>query len=186
MSRVWHWARSRLPQSLPNLFPKLLSSPLQQTISRSPRANMYGLCLVMLLVSVPIALQLVHGTASLAAWSAASSVEDDSAVAHGKYIVHHVAQCVQCHTPRDAQGQLVEAELLGGAAIPVVGPAQLQPWASVSVSLAGLGNYDDSFVRHVLVHGRRPDGTRPRAPMPTFELNDHDADCVIAYLKSLL
>lgn len=105
-------------------------------------------------------------------------------IAHGKYLVHHVAQCIQCHTPRDAQGDLIESRLLTGASIPVVGPKYCAPWAAESVDLAGLGNYSVSFVRHLLIHGKRPDGTKPKSPMPTFNLSQSDADAVIAYLKS--
>lgn len=107
-----------------------------------------------------------------------------SQVAHGKYLVHHVAQCIQCHTPRDAQGDLVESRLLTGAVIPVVGPKSAVPWAAESVDLAGLGNYSVSFIRHLLILGKRPDGTKPKSPMPTFNLSQSDADAVIAYLKS--
>lgn len=105
-------------------------------------------------------------------------------IAHGKYLVHHVAQCIQCHTPRDAQGELIESRLLTGAVIPVVGPKSDAPWAAESVDLAGLGNYSVSFVRYLLIHGKRPDGTKPKSPMPTFNLSPADADAVIAYLKS--
>ncbi|MEO8497823.1 MAG: c-type cytochrome [Planctomycetota bacterium] len=109
----------------------------------------------------------------------------ESPVEHGKYLVHHVAQCVQCHTPRDGRGALDQSRLLTGAPIPVAGPEFSRSWAVASVSLAGLGNYDESFVRHLLTHGARPDGTHPKSPMPSFKLSLQDADAVIAYLKSL-
>lgn len=107
-----------------------------------------------------------------------------SQIAHGKYLVHHVAQCIECHTPRDAKGDLMESRLLTGAAIPVVGPKSSPPWAAESVAIAGLGNYSESFVRYLLVHGKRPNGTQAKSPMPTFNLSPVDADAVIAYLKS--
>lgn len=107
-----------------------------------------------------------------------------SQMAHGKYLVHHVAQCIECHTPRDAQGNLIESRLLSGAPIPVEGPKSSAPWAAESVDIAGLGNYSESFVRYLLVHGKRPDGTQAKSPMPTFNLSPADADAVIAYLKS--
>ncbi len=109
----------------------------------------------------------------------------ESQIEHGKYLVHDVAQCVQCHTPRDRRGALDRSRLLAGAAIPVVGPQFARPWSAESASLAGLGNYDESFVRHLLTRGVRQDGTYPKSPMPSFRLNEPDADAVIAYLKSL-
>src|SRR5215813_7901964 len=33
-------------------------------------------------------------------------------IQHGEYLVLHVAMCVQCHTPRDDQGQLNRTRLL--------------------------------------------------------------------------
>lgn len=109
----------------------------------------------------------------------------DSNIARGKYLVHHVAQCVQCHTPRDERGVLIESKLLQGAPIPIKGPHYAQPWAAESAWIAGLGNYDAAFVRYLLTHGRKPDGSAPKRPMPTFKMNDDDANAVIAYLQSL-
>lgn len=110
----------------------------------------------------------------------ATSLED-----RGKYLVHHVAQCIECHTPRDARGALVETRLLRGAPIPVRGPKYAKQWAAQSVSLAGLGNYEETFIHYLLTHGTRPDGSAPDSPMPSFHLHDVDAAAVIAYLKSL-
>ena len=36
-------------------------------------------------------------------------------VEHGRYLVHHVAMCVECHTPRTERGDLVMGRLLQGA-----------------------------------------------------------------------
>lgn len=115
-----------------------------------------------------------------------STAEDGpSAVARGKYLVHQVAHCVQCHTPRDASGNLIESRLLTGAPIPVDGPGYAEPWAAASASIAGLGNYEQTYVFYLLTHGHKPDGTVPQAPMPHFRLTDRDARAVIAYLNSL-
>ena len=35
-----------------------------------------------------------------------ASTTSDNQIAHGKYLVLHVAMCVQCHTPRNEQGEL--------------------------------------------------------------------------------
>ncbi len=116
--------------------------------------------------------------------SGEASVAADQ-IAHGKYLVHHVAKCIECHTPRDSRGILIETRLLRGAPIPVKAPKFARPWAAQSVSLAGLGNYEESFVHYLLTHGVRPDGSAPKSPMPSFQLNDDDASAVTAYLKSL-
>lgn len=103
----------------------------------------------------------------------------------GKYLVHHVAKCIECHTPRDARGELLETRLLRGAPIPVRGPKYAKQWAAQSVSLAGLGNYEETFIHYLLTHGTRPDGSAPDSPMPSFHLHDEDASAVIAYLKTI-
>ncbi|WP_425571390.1 c-type cytochrome [Novipirellula rosea] len=116
------------------------------------------------------------------------SADSNSAISRierGRYLVHDVAKCTECHTPRDARGELIESRLLTGAAIPVVGPHFAKPWAAQSASIAGLGNYDETFVRHLLVRGVRPDGSRPNSPMPRFKMTKEDANAVIEYLRSL-
>ncbi len=125
-----------------------------------------------------------QGSASTEKQASTDSSADDQ-ITHGKYLVHHVAQCVQCHTPRDQTGELIESRSMTGAAISISGPGTSHPWAAKSVSLAGLGNYDESFVLYLLTHGVRPDGISPKNPMPSFKLNQGDANAVVAYLKSL-
>lgn len=141
------------------------------------RLTRSALLMVLLLIAVAVTNKFaVSGPASTA---------EESKIKHGKYLVHHVAHCDQCHTPRDDRGSLNQSMLLTGARIPVEGPKYGPPWAAESPSLAGLGNYDLSFIRHLMTQGARPDGSRPKAPMPSFQLTAEDADAVIEYLKSL-
>jgi mono/diheme cytochrome c family protein len=149
-------------------------------MKRGHRNSFAGLCLPVA-ACLLAAVVVVRGIAV----TGCENAPLESKIEHGKYLAHHVAQCVQCHTPRDERGVLDQTRLLAGAPIPVVGPEFSQPWAAESVSLAGLGNYDESFVRYLLIHGTRPDGTPPKPPMPSFKLNQQDADAVVAYLKSL-
>lgn len=123
-------------------------------------------------------------TNDLAVSGPASKV-DEARIKRGKYLVHQVAHCDQCHTPRDDRGTLNQSLQLTGARIPIHGPNGSPPWAAESVSLAGLGNYDVAFFRHLMTRGTRPDGTHPKPPMPAFQLTADDADAVIEYLKSL-
>src|SRR5438046_9202824 len=39
-------------------------------------------------------------------------------VEHGKYLAEHVAMCIECHSGRDAQGNIVDSQLFLGGAIP--------------------------------------------------------------------
>src|SRR5829696_3491692 len=47
----------------------------------------------------------------------------------GKYLVHNVARCIDCHTPRDDKGDLVAARLLQGAPIWIKPAVATDDWA---------------------------------------------------------
>ncbi|MGH7201198.1 MAG: c-type cytochrome [Planctomycetaceae bacterium] len=108
-----------------------------------------------------------------------------SGVDRGRYLVHHVAMCVQCHSPRDAQGGLRERQLLQGAPMPVESPFAGQEWAAYAPRLAGLPGWESGRIVTLLRTGRRPNGESPRPPMPRFQMTEQDARAVVAYLKSL-
>lgn len=107
-------------------------------------------------------------------------------VARGKYIVENVAQCVQCHTPRDASGNLLQDRWLEGAPIPVQSPYPNSPWAERAPSIAGASNFGADNVKYLLETGTvKRTGRPPQAPMPPFRMTPEDADAVVAYLVSL-
>jgi mono/diheme cytochrome c family protein len=105
-------------------------------------------------------------------------------VERGRYIVHHVAMCVQCHSPRDAHGQLVEGKLLHGEALPVASPFKDMRWAFRAPHIAGLPGYTKEQAERLLTTGIAANGTAPLAPMPPFRMTKDDAADVIAYLMS--
>ncbi len=102
----------------------------------------------------------------------------------GEYLAHHVAQCVQCHSPRDARGNLVEGKYFWGALIPTEAPFR-QVWAFRAPPLAGLVGYGASGLVELLTTGRSPNGRYPLPPMPSFRLTRGDAEAIAAYLESL-
>lgn len=105
--------------------------------------------------------------------------------ARGKYIAHHVAMCVECHSPRDENGKLIESKLFKGAPMPVAAPPYPGiDWAFQAPDIAGLVGYDDEA--KLLMTGIVPrTGKAPRRPMPSFQMTQEDAEAVVAYLKSL-
>jgi mono/diheme cytochrome c family protein len=109
-----------------------------------------------------------------------------SDVQRGEYLVHQVAMCVQCHSPRDASGQLIPSELLQGASMPATAPSLPLAWGFSTPKLAGLpsGFTEESFVRF-LQTGERTNGHTPKAPMPPFRMTEQDAQAIAAYLKTL-
>jgi mono/diheme cytochrome c family protein len=107
-------------------------------------------------------------------------------VGRGKYIVEHVAMCVECHTPRDKTGRLIRDEYLNGAPVPVDSPPYPgMKWALKAPAIAGLPGYTKEEGVRLLTRGITSDGRTPNPPMPPFRLSIQDAEAVVAYLKSL-
>jgi mono/diheme cytochrome c family protein len=103
----------------------------------------------------------------------------------GAYLVHQVAMCVQCHSPRDEAGRLVRQRLLHGGAVPVENPFRDSDWAFRAPHIAGLPGYTDDQAVRLLTEGITSAGTPPRDPMPPYRLERDDALAVVAYLRSL-
>jgi mono/diheme cytochrome c family protein len=129
-----------------------------------------------------VATIVVFGTAFSAQ---ATKTENRPNADHGRYIVHHVAMCIQCHTPRDAHGQLIEAKLLQGEALPVASPFKDVRWAFRAPHIAGLPGYTKEQALRLLTTGIAANGAAPLGPMPPFRMTREDAEDVIAYLSSL-
>ncbi len=129
-----------------------------------------------------IALYSIVGTVALT-HSAAETRQ--SQVERGKYLVQEVARCGECHTPRDAQGELDRSRWLQGA------PMWFQPvhpmpnWAYLAPRLAGLGGLSEVEVTRILETGLDPGGKPVRPPMHVYHLSHEDAAAIVAYLKAL-
>jgi hypothetical protein len=106
-------------------------------------------------------------------------------VSRGGYLVNRVAMCVQCHSPRDASGELDATRLFKGAPIPVRSPFPGQIWAFSAPAISGLPGWSDADAMRLLTIGRRPNGYAPKPPMPPFRLSYADAEAVIAFFRSL-
>ena len=83
--------------------------------------------------------------------------------------------CVECHSPRDAQGNLIPGEQYLGANIPFV-PPWPNDWAARAPRNRGLVGYDDRAALRLLTEGAigRED-RRLRPPMPRFFMTTQDA-----------
>jgi mono/diheme cytochrome c family protein len=104
----------------------------------------------------------------------------------GKYIVDHVAMCPQCHTARNAAGQLQMNKYLLGAPVPVEAPPfPSGRWAIKAPAIAGLNGYTEEQAVRLLMEGITADDRQPNPPMPRYRMNRRDAEAVVAYLKSL-
>lgn len=115
-----------------------------------------------------------------------ASAQPDELIAHGRYLVHNVAMCIECHSPRDERFNLIEERLLQGGIIPVEGPRDAASWARRAPNLAGLAGFGPEGVAELLMTGIVPrTGRPPQAPMPPFRMSEEDAEAIVAYLMSL-
>jgi mono/diheme cytochrome c family protein len=104
--------------------------------------------------------------------------------ARGEYLATNVAMCVECHSPRDAQGNLVSGELFLGAPIPLTNPPA--GWATLAPKIARLpGSWTEEEVIRLLQTGQTRNGIPLRRPMPPFRLSREDATAIAAFLKSV-
>ena len=107
-------------------------------------------------------------------------------VARGEYLAKSVAMCVQCHSPHDRSGNLIESKLFTGQAMPFTSPwADGPKWAFRAPALVRLPGWSVEDFVGLLMTGHRPNGKVPAAPMPPFRLSQQDAEAIAAYLKSL-
>ena len=98
----------------------------------------------------------------------------------------NVAMCVQCHSPRDEDGNLLQDQLFQGAKMPFKSPYTVMMFAMSTPKLAGLpaGFREEDLVK-LLTTGSDHRGRTPRPPMPPFRMDDADAKAVAVYLHSL-
>jgi mono/diheme cytochrome c family protein len=108
-----------------------------------------------------------------------------SEVERGKYLVEEVAKCPECHTPRDARGNLDTEAWLQGAPIWIRPVKPIPNWADRAPDLSGLPSFTDAEMERVLEKGIGPEGETLRPPMHIYHMNPSDAKAIIAYLKSL-
>ena len=103
----------------------------------------------------------------------------------GRYLVEDVALCAQCHTPRDARGELDRERWLHGGPVVFTSNLGATGWAFEAPALAGLPAWSAADAVQLLVTGLAPDGKPPRPPMPPYRFSPEDAAAIVAYLKSL-
>lgn len=125
-------------------------------------------------------------TGSAAPAKEATPAAHTNAIARGKYLVSRASMCVDCHTPHDQKGGLVEAKQLMGAPI-AFNPTVPMPWGSVAPRIAGLPDgFSAEDTVHFLMTGQPPHGqAAARPPMPAYRFNQADAEAITAYLESL-
>jgi mono/diheme cytochrome c family protein len=105
--------------------------------------------------------------------------------AHGQYLVEHVAFCIECHSPRDGEGNIIMSEAYMGAPVPFR-PPWPNDWALRAPRNRGLPGYTPELGIRLLTTGSVDrQGNQLRPPMPRFRMTPQDAADVVAYMMSL-
>jgi Cytochrome c len=132
-----------------------------------------------------LGIALVAFLSLAAAGSPSQATAQKTEADRGKYLVEEVAKCAECHTPRDASGNLDPQAWMQGAPIWIMPVRPIPNWADRAPDLSGLPSFTDEEMERVLEKGTGPEGEVLRPPMHIYHMNPADAKAIIAYLKSL-
>ena len=123
--------------------------------------------------------------ASVAAAQGRPAANRSALIAHGKYLVTRVAGCTDCHSPHNERGQEIAGRELQGTPLFFEPTHPVPGWVSVAPPIAGLPGWTESEAVRFFTTGLDRSNKPPAPPMPSFRLSRHDAESVVAYLKSL-
>jgi mono/diheme cytochrome c family protein len=132
-----------------------------------------------------ILLAVVISASSVRSQKNAAAPAQQSQADRGKYLVDEVAKCQECHTPRDAGGNIDYSRDLQGAPIWIVPVHPNTAWAMRAPAIAGLTAFSDAQAETILEKGIGPNGLPIQPPMHTYHMNHADATAIIAYLRSM-
>jgi mono/diheme cytochrome c family protein len=121
----------------------------------------------------------------------ASGLVDPAVLERGEYLVRSVAGCGECHTPRDAQGQLDMSRWMSG----VVNRFDLVPdddsaggISSPNLTPEHLASWSDADIQHAFLDGVGKDGAPLFPLMPYYAYHNMtaaDATAIVTYLRAL-
>lgn len=140
---------------------------------------------------VAIAAACDQAGSSVPSVAAPSASATPASVVRGEYLVRSIAGCGECHTPRDAQGNLEQGLWLSGVANRFdltldddttggISAPNLTPFA--------LASWTDAQVKQAFLDGVAPDGSPLFPLMPYYayhNMTDADADAIVAYLRAI-
>jgi mono/diheme cytochrome c family protein len=117
----------------------------------------------------------------------------DSAIERGDYLVNTILACGNCHTPRDANGELIKDKTMSGGRL-FSTPAFVVTTSNITPDVeTGIGSWTDAEIKRALIEGIRPEhhhlpGVPLAAIMPANfykALLPEDLDAIVAYLRSI-
>ncbi len=131
------------------------------------------------------------GTSVTVPASTTAPVVTPSQLLRGEYLVRSVAGCGECHTPRDAQGNLQQDLWLAGVANRFDLTLQDDTTGGISapnLTPAALGAWTDAQIKQAFQVGVGRDGAPLFPLMPYYayrNMTDGDADAIVAYLRAV-
>jgi Cytochrome c len=117
----------------------------------------------------------------------------ESLAERGDYLVNTIMACGNCHSPRDANDQIIKDKALSGGRT-FTTPAFVVAASNITPDPeTGIGSWSDAEVKRALIEGMRPDrGRHPGVPLAAImpanfykALLPEDLDAIVAYLRSL-
>jgi mono/diheme cytochrome c family protein len=118
----------------------------------------------------------------------ADGKDDAALVKRGDYLVNRIALCGDCHTPRNAKGELDLTKHLQGAPIPFTPKQKPKEWEdhAPDITASGkAGSWGEEKMVKYLTTGVTAKGEKADAPMPAYQMTPEDARAVTAYLLHL-
>lgn len=114
-------------------------------------------------------------------------------VVRGRYLVHHVAACVECHTPRDLIGRVDNTKLLSGVECfrddsQAHDKSGCLHTGNLTNHETGLKNRSDLEIKAMFMEGMRPNGKALHPAMPYWvfgNMSEADASSIVAYLRTV-
>jgi mono/diheme cytochrome c family protein len=102
----------------------------------------------------------------------------------GAYLVNGPGHCVECHSPRNMMGGIIQSQRFAGGPDP-----EGKGWVP-NVTQHALGDYSDKDIAYILETGNTPDGDSVGGAMAavvrnTSQLSPEDRSAIAAYIKSL-
>jgi len=121
----------------------------------------------------------------MAAAQGRAAANEAKLIAHGKYLVKHVAMCGDCHSPHNERGEEIAGRELQGTTLEFRPMHPVPGWFSASPAIAGLPGWTRKEAVRFLMTGLDRSNKHAGPPMPQYRMSHHDAESVVAYLKSL-
>lgn len=118
-------------------------------------------------------------------WSPPANAQpgDQAQIKRGEYLVNQLARCGDCHTPRNARGDLDMTRHLQGAHMPYTPKVRRGEWEDEAPDITPSGKAGKWTAERMIKFLSTGQETEP--PMPAYKMTAEDARAVTVYLRSL-